>query len=226
MSTIRDLSNALSARTGGLADTVQIRQGVVSAVDSFEVGTCDIYLSGDTDTLLVGVTYMAFDIPNVNDAVWVLKNGSDLLILGRQYSASGYAGAYVENIRYQTDQSGASTTSSTAYTDMADGVGPVVGPVYLLADHACTVIVQARVKISTGGAGHSGFMSFAVSGDETHAAIDANALETLNASDQTLTSVSIFAPAISGLFTFTAKYRSTSGADTFTAVRRRIIVNK
>lgn len=219
MSDVVALSEELQARERSALGAAHLRQCTVVAV-STTAPTCSIYLGADTSVQVDGVAYLASDVPLVNDVVWVLQNGSDLLVLGRQLSL------YTETRRFQNDKSGSSTTSSTTYADLADGAGPTISNVFLVAGQACSVRVQSRCKNSAGGAGHSAFMSFAVSGAETNAATDADALEALETAERTLTAHAVYTPVVTGLHTFTAKYKTTNGLDTASYTRRRIIVER
>ena len=60
--------------------TVQMRQAVVTAITS---PTVIIQLSGDPVDI-PGVHRLASYSPTVNDIVWVIKSGGDLLIIGKQ----------------------------------------------------------------------------------------------------------------------------------------------
>lgn len=64
---------------------LRVRAGTVTAASASDVeaGVCTITLGGDTTTPIVGVACLASYRPVVDDTVWVLVNGTDLLVLGR-----------------------------------------------------------------------------------------------------------------------------------------------
>lgn len=61
---------------------LRLRQGKVVAYNSGP-STVDIQLAGDTNTL-PSVKYLESYSPTVNDTVWLLSNGADLLVIGKQ----------------------------------------------------------------------------------------------------------------------------------------------
>jgi hypothetical protein len=114
------------------------------------------------------------------------------------------------------------TTTSTSYTDLATS-GPAVT---VTTGTKALVIVSCKINVGQEG---TAFMSYAVSGATTVAGSDAVALQKQN---DTTTSVEDFIRASSaslvtltaGSNTFTAKYRSGSGAKTATFASREIFV--
>lgn len=70
---------------------LRMRQGVVTAASGSDVadGVCTVTLGGDTTTPIVGVACLDSYRPMVGDTVWVIVNGTDLLVVGRV----GYADA-------------------------------------------------------------------------------------------------------------------------------------
>lgn len=61
---------------------LRLRQGKVVAYNSGP-STVDIQLAGDTNTL-PSVKYLDSYSPTVDDTVWLLSNGADLLVIGKQ----------------------------------------------------------------------------------------------------------------------------------------------
>lgn len=59
---------------------LKLRQGVIDAVGS---GDVDVTVGG-SDVVITGVAYLASYSPTQGDTVWMLQNGSDLLVLGDQ----------------------------------------------------------------------------------------------------------------------------------------------
>ena len=114
------------------------------------------------------------------------------------------------------------TTTSGSYTDLATS-GPAVT---VTTGTKALVIVSCKINVGQEG---TAFMSYAVSGATTVAGSDAVALQKQN---DTTTSVEDFIRASSaslvtltaGSNTFTAKYRSGSGAKTATFASREIFV--
>lgn len=80
----------LLSRSGTARDPAPVglrtRQGVVTVASAADVlaGVCTILLGGDTETPIVGVACLASYRPVVGDVVWVVVNGTDLLVIGRQ----------------------------------------------------------------------------------------------------------------------------------------------
>lgn len=62
------------------AAPLQARQATIAAY-SVAGGTVSVFLSGDL-TQIDGCKVVGPDIPRVGDVVWLLKNGTDLLVLG------------------------------------------------------------------------------------------------------------------------------------------------
>lgn len=88
----RGLSEAVLGTTPPAAP-LQARQATVAAYD-VGTGTVSLFLSGDL-TQIDGVKVIGPDIPRVNDLVWLLRNGTDLLCLGNAGERRGgyyYAG--------------------------------------------------------------------------------------------------------------------------------------
>jgi len=61
---------------------LRLRQGKVVAYDS-GASNVDIQLAGDTNTL-PSVKYLDSYSPTVDDTVWLLSTGADLLVIGKQ----------------------------------------------------------------------------------------------------------------------------------------------
>lgn len=88
-STIREqmrhgvLLDSLAREIAGDRETpVRLRQGVISAVDTASIPhTCSVTLTGASDTT-PGARFFTFYRPRVNDVVWCLQNGPDVLVLG------------------------------------------------------------------------------------------------------------------------------------------------
>jgi hypothetical protein len=116
------------------------------------------------------------------------------------------------------------TTASTSYTDLAT-VGPTVASINLEAGQSALVIVSCRSAHSTGGGGNATYMSFAVSGAETDAASDDDAIISLASTntEQTSSRPTVYTAGTAGAHTFQAKYKITNpGTGTFR--ERRLIV--
>lgn len=63
-----------------VAAPLQARQGTVAAYD-VATGTVSVFLSADL-TQIDGCKVIGPDMPRLNDVVWLLKSGTDLLVLG------------------------------------------------------------------------------------------------------------------------------------------------
>lgn len=61
----------------------RMRQGVVTDVTNRASGLISILLGSDTTTPIPGVSFLASYTPVLNDVVWVMQNGTDLLVIGR-----------------------------------------------------------------------------------------------------------------------------------------------
>lgn len=128
----------------------------------------------------------------------------------------------LNTIATQVDNANTDTTSSTTYVAPTNAQSATV---YLKANQKCKVTIQARMKCSAGGAGHSAKVSFAVSGTETVGASDTNCIENISTTELTLSTTTIFtASNADGNRTFAVQFSTTNGADTTTITRRRLIV--
>lgn len=109
------------------------------------------------------------------------------------------------------------TTTSTSYTDLAT-VGPAVT---VTTGTSALVTVGAQIQNST--ANFTAYMSWAVSGATTSAAVDARAAAVANANLILASRVFLMTGLTPGSNTFTAKYK-VNGASTGTFVDRNILV--
>ena len=71
----------------------QLRQATVQAINAPD-NTASLYLSGDTTALVTGVHFLNNFQPTVGDTVFVLKQGSDVIGLGKVATAT--AGGYAQ----------------------------------------------------------------------------------------------------------------------------------
>lgn len=62
--------------------TLRLRQGEVIAVN-VTPNSVDVQIAGDTNTL-PSVKYLDSYSPTTSDTIWLLANGSDLLVIGKQ----------------------------------------------------------------------------------------------------------------------------------------------
>jgi len=62
--------------------TLRLRQGKVIVVN-VSPNSINVQIAGDTNTL-PSVKYLSSYSPTVNDIIWLLSNGSDLLCIGKQ----------------------------------------------------------------------------------------------------------------------------------------------
>ena len=118
--------------------------------------------------------------------------------------------------RYATSdfQSGSSTTTSTTYADLADGVHPTVS---VVTGTMAWVAVYCNMNHSSSLAT---WMSYTVSGATTSAAADDHAFQLQGQNGQRAGAVILHTGLTPGTNVFTGKYRvSTSGTGTF-SVRR------
>jgi hypothetical protein len=112
-------------------------------------------------------------------------------------------------------------TTSTSYVTLGSGT-PATPSIDLVAGQTVKVTISARMSNSV-GAGFAAVMSFAVSGAETIAASDANAVEQDDLIGSTLQRTSLHTASVSGGRAFTMNYKVIN-ACTGTYVLRRIIV--
>lgn len=63
-------------------DPVRLRQGVVDTVDAGSA-TVDVTVGGSS-TVITDVNYLDSYTPTAGDTVWILSNGPDLLVIGKQ----------------------------------------------------------------------------------------------------------------------------------------------
>lgn len=62
--------------------TLRLRQGRVVGINT-SPNSVDVQIAGDTNTL-PKVRYLASYTPTNSDTIWLLANGSDLLVIGKQ----------------------------------------------------------------------------------------------------------------------------------------------
>jgi len=72
------LVNQIKTPSAGL----RLRQGKVITVN-VSPNSIDVQIAGDANTL-PKVKYLASYSPTINDIIWLLANGSDLLAIGKQ----------------------------------------------------------------------------------------------------------------------------------------------
>lgn len=171
--TISDPDRTARAITGKTdqavqAPTAELRQGVITAVDTVNQRV-DVALGGDT-TSIPGVVHLDAYLPVVGDTCYVLVNGPDLLVLDR-HSAPGQApghpfghagrtggfqdlsGGYDTDGRYVTCTSqvlrGGFTFSSNGLVIPRNGLYQVTVQGYWSGGGAGTLGLVAAIKNST-----------------------------------------------------------------------------
>lgn len=192
-----------------------VRIGIVTA--ALNTGSYSIRLPGETGDR-DGVPSVAAVTPQVGDGVRVELVGDPPapVIVDR-------VGPKVSP--QQADVAPTGTTTSTTYTGTltTGGAGPSV-TLDLVAGQPVLVTVYARLSNAPGGAGHQSYLSWAVSGASTRAAVDADAVESqaqpTNQGPGQKTG--LYVPPNTGSHTIAAQYKTTTG-DTATFVNRRII---
>lgn len=140
---------------------------------------------------------------------------------GLIYVWSGAAWTIVTR-KYQqaTDVATAETTTGGSYADLATA-GPALSNIPLIAGVTYKITVSAFMKNSNTAAVSK--MGFAISGADTVAAADADAVITSNVDNSTCSRVCGYTPATTGNHTITAKYSSSGGA-TATFSQRRLSI--
>ena len=79
--TVTDIAYELNAPAPG-GEYAQLRQGTVQAINASD-NTASIYLSGDTSVLITGVHFFNSFQPTVGDTIWLGKQGTDLIGIGK-----------------------------------------------------------------------------------------------------------------------------------------------
>lgn len=130
------------------------------------------------------------------------------------YFTTSGPNAIVERYATSDFQSASSTTTSTSYTDLADGAHPVVS---VVTGSMAWVAIYCNMQESlTNGA----WMSYVISGATTLAASDDRAIQLTTSGGERLGAMFLQTGLTPGTNVFTGKYRvSTSGTGTF-SVRR------
>lgn len=74
----------------------QLRQGVVTAINSAD-NTFTMYLSGDTSTAVSGIKCLTTFQPTAGDTIWCLKQGTDIIGIGRVAISTAQAYGQAQN---------------------------------------------------------------------------------------------------------------------------------
>lgn len=90
--------------------TPRLRQGTLLDITSASNGLVTIFLGSDTATPIPGVPFLTSYWPTVGDVVWVLQNGTDILVIGRL-----------------TASQAAANGTATPYTPTMGGTGATIG---------------------------------------------------------------------------------------------------
>jgi hypothetical protein len=155
---------------------------------------------------------------NTNTRLPIGTTGQLLTVSGGvpAWVAAPSASPITETATVNTEQD----TSSTSYANLATA-GPAVT---ITTGTKALVIITTKIK---NGNGEPAFMSFAVSGATTTAASDTNAIELNNsvASANYRWSAATSVTLTAGSNTFTAKYRSQSGAAATFSNRQIFVMN-
>lgn len=196
----------------------QWRQATVVAISNAEPSV-SIYLGGDTDTQIDGVKFLHTYRPRVNDQVWIMQNGSDLVIVGTT-TLPPAQGIYTSTVDSDL------TTGSTTYVDLS---GPSLSNIWFYAGQEFKVeLIVTTFTVSTD---NSGLMTFDMSGASTLAKFDTNAAWTTASSNSTgynkvgHRSTRVTAGA-TGLHNFKCWYREgLPGGGSITFSRSRMIIH-
>jgi hypothetical protein len=217
---LRELADLLLATPGEPAAGLQFRQGVVTALAAGPPPTVTVRI-GKAATAVPSIRYHSAYIPAVNDVVFLIQNGPDVLCLGTLASAvtavlspTDAAATYIAKSAVNNQSLAAlEATTSTTYVDLAT-VGPAVS-LTMGASGAALVFITARALDTI--AGQYGIASFAISGGTTLAASDSRAIlvESATAAADVAATRLVVVAGISGACTFTMKYRATAGTAQF-----------
>jgi hypothetical protein len=196
-----------------------LRIGQVTAVDSGTVTATVAYGAGANLVAIAGHHWLDGHQPAVNDYVQVLSQDGDNWIVGKIATTMAAGGTSAATADVTTGQN----TTSTSYTDLATD-GPSVT---LDMDAGQKAMVFLRSEIFNTFLDTTAWASFAVSGAETLAASDSNAIRhRIQSSNDTsrYSSHTLYTAAVTGSHTFKMRYRVDSAADT-TFQNRRITVH-
>lgn len=159
-----------------------------------------------------GVPSVSPVVPQVGDIVRVELVGDEPCIVGV------YGGPPAP---LAADTAATVTTSSTSYVGLSGGPAVTLD---LVAGQTVTVTVYARLSVTSGGLGHQAAMAWAVSGADTVAAADADAVECQSTLLVPGQKSGLYTAVTTGSHTVTAQYKTAAGADTATFVNRRLLV--
>lgn len=182
--------------------------------DAVDFNSYSLTLPGET-TAVDAVPSVAARVPQVGDLVRVALVGDSPIIVDVLGGP---------RLPVQADIATTATSTQTTYqtTPTTGGAGPSV-TLDLVAGQPVLVTVYARITNTPGGSGHQSYLSWSVSGAETDAAVDANAVESQASLAEAGQKTSLYIPTVTGSHTIAAAYKTTSG-DTASFVNRRIIV--
>ena len=129
----------------GRAQPPLLRQGVVASLDA--PGQLTVYLSGD-DYPIYGVRFLDSYAPVPNDAVWLLKNGPDMLVLGKVETAARWGPLQPHNVAWGRIK--AASTTGTAWATLAQ-VQVTLADIPLKAGRIYGLRMQLRWRTDTAG---------------------------------------------------------------------------
>lgn len=199
------------------------RQGIVASIPNVSPPYVVVYLNAD-DTVPVNCKFLNTYRPRVNDTVWMVQNGSDIIVIGTTTLPPA------QQI-YEGTDTAEGYTSSASYTYTMSGTdGPDANNIWMYAGQEASVHVSCQVYTVTTDAW--GFMSFEVGGASTLAASDANAAigqpsdVTLDWKHSWAARDTRYTATNTGLHNFKSFYRrqSTPDAGTVHFFYRRILV--
>jgi len=124
------LVNQIKANPDGL----RLRQGKVVALNT-SPKSVDVQIAGDTNTL-PKVRYLASYIPIVDETIWLLANGSDLLVIGKA-DGTGFAG-----YDYEIHVSQIDGNDTTGNGDLLNPVASITKALTLVNSQRKTIIVH------------------------------------------------------------------------------------
>lgn len=205
-------SRAIKGDESVKSPTLEMRMGEVKAVDVAK-GRLDITLGGG-DEVIPSVSHMSNYRASINDVVWVLANGPDLLVMDRAPALGPSVMAHAGSAYVAAEE----TRTATTYGDLVT-VGPSIN---LPISPSGRSFIQVSAVFNSSSASGGAAMSFEVRRKSDNAVVtassDERALYQLAAGANRWISASrivLVDGLAGGEYIVTAKYRSMGGTARF-----------
>jgi hypothetical protein len=157
-------------------------------------------------------TYQPGDVVGLINLGWTLAIIGQLVIPGSPQALSALS--FLSSRIFVGEQLGSDSTSSSTFTDLASGVGPIVPDVLIGPSGRAVVIASCLFNYGAVNNDSGGVMGYIIEGATTVAANDSQGpfSYTQSSADYTIIDSKSLARVVSnlnpGLHTFTAKYRA------------------